>query len=119
MNRVELIGRLARDPEVRYTQTQKAVCKFTIAVDRIGEGADFIRVQVWDKLAQNCEQYLGKGSLVGIEGRIVTGSYEKDGHKVSTFEIRADRVEFLSRKETTVEDTVQETFAAIEEDVPF
>ena len=103
MNSVSLIGRLTRDPEVRYgAASQTAIAKFTIAVDRRGakEGeqtADFIGITCFGKTAELVEKYIGKGRLVGITGRIQTGSYEKDGRKVYTTDVIADRVEFLDR----------------------
>ena len=102
MNQVILIGRLARDPELSYTpNTQSAVCRFTIAVDRPrrnGEdaGADFIRITVWGRQAETCDRYLSKGRQVAIQGRIQTGSYKnKEGATVYTTDVVADRVEFL------------------------
>ena len=102
MNSVVLIGRLTRDPEVRYTSgSQMAVCTFSIAVDRMtrqGEErkADFPRITVFGKQAENCERFLKKGRLVGIQGRLQTGSYtNKDGATVYTTDVVADRVEFL------------------------
>lgn len=103
MNSVLLIGRLTRDPEVRYTAgTQMAVARFSIAInrrkDRKGNdrGTDFPNIVVFDRQAENCEKYLAKGRLVGIEGRIQTGSYtNKEGKTVYTTEVVANRVEFL------------------------
>ncbi len=100
MNSVQLIGRLTRDPEVRYTtgQNQTAVARFTIAVnDGFGENerTSFIPIVVFGRQAENCERYLGKGRQVGITGRIQTGSYEKDGRTVYTTDVIANRVEFL------------------------
>ena len=89
MNSVSLIGRLTRDPEVRYTPSQMAVASFTIAIDRpvrSGEDkkTDFPRITVFGKQAENCEKYLVKGRLVGVQGRIQTGSYQnKDGVTVN------------------------------------
>ncbi len=110
MNSVILIGRLTRDPELRYTSgSQMAVAKFSIAVDRpTRQGkereADFPRITVFGKQAENCERYLAKGRMVGIQGRLQTGSYQdKDGKTVYTTDVIADRVEFLEwgdRKET-------------------
>ena len=104
MNSVALIGRLTRDPEVRYgAATQTAVARFTIAVDRQRGGrdgeqtADFISITCFGKTAELVEKYMGKGRLVGITGRIQTGSYEKDGRKVYTTDVIADRVEFLDK----------------------
>jgi single-strand DNA-binding protein len=97
MNKVELIGRLTKDPELRYTTDQTAVCNFNVAVDRIpkDKGADFPGIKVFGKQAENCEKYLKKGRLVGIEGRLQTGVYEKDGRKIYTTDVVAERVEFL------------------------
>lgn len=102
MNNVTLIGRLTRDPEVRYTSgSQMAVARFSIAVDRpVKQGqdkqADFPSIIVFGKQAENCERFLAKGRLVGIEGRLQTGSYtNKSGNKVYTTEVVANRVEFL------------------------
>ena len=104
MNSVSLIGRLTRDPEVRYGQaSQTAVARFSIAIDRGRDrdgndrGADFPNIVCFGKTAELVEKYLGKGRLVGITGRLQTGSYEKDGRKVYTTEVLADRVEFLDR----------------------
>lgn len=99
MNSVILIGRLARDPELSYTpNTQMAVCRFTLAVDRTGKdnGADFIRVTVWDRQAETCNKYLAKGRQAAVMGRIQTGSYkDRNGQTVYTTDVVADRVEFL------------------------
>ena len=102
MNSVVLIGRLTRDPELRYTSgSQMAVATFTIAIDRpVRAGGekqtDFPRVTVFGKQAENCEKYLAKGRLVGVQGRLQTGSYtNKDGATVYTTDVVADRVEFL------------------------
>ena len=102
MNSVVLIGRLTRDPETRYTSgSQMAVCSFTIAIDRVtrqGEEkkTDFPRITVFGKQAENCERFLKKGRLVGVQGRLQTGSYtNKDGATVYTTDVVADRVEFL------------------------
>ena len=102
MNKVILAGRLARDPEVRYTQSGKAVASFSLAVNRrVGRGqepqADFIPIVAWEKTAEVVGQYLAKGSQVLVEGRMQIRSYEaQDGSKRSAFDIVADEVEFLS-----------------------
>lgn len=104
MNRVELIGRITRDPELRYTSSNIATTRFTLAVNRPfqsqnGEqGTDFINVVVWRKQAENVKKYVSKGSLVAVEGRIQTGSYEKDGQRVYTTDVVADSVQFLETK---------------------
>ena len=102
MNSVVLIGRLCADPELSYTpNTQTAVCRFTLAVDRPkrqgeDQGADFIRITVWGKQAENCDRYISKGRQVAVMGRIQTGSYkDRNGETVYTTDVVADRVEFL------------------------
>ena len=101
MNNVILIGRLTKDPETRYTTGQMAVCTFTVAIDRPkkqGEDkkTDFPRITVFGKSAENCDRFLNKGLLVGIQGRLQTGSYQdKNGNTVYTTDVIAERVEFL------------------------
>lgn len=106
LNRCILIGRLTKDPELRYTQSGKAVCTFTLAVDRnYGDKkqTDFIEIIVWGKMGENCANYLSKGKLAAVDGQLTTRSYEaKDGHKVKVYEVVADQVRFLSPK--TAED---------------
>lgn len=105
MNKVFLIGRLTRDPELRYTGSNTAVASFTVAVNRTftnqaGEReADFIPVVVWRKQAENVKNYLAQGSQVAIDGRIQTRNYDaEDGSKRYVTEVVADNVEFLSSK---------------------
>lgn len=105
INRSVLVGRLTKDPELRYTPSGAAVARFTLAVNRTftnssGEKeADFINCTVWRKQAENTANFLKKGSLAGVEGRIQTGSYEgQDGKRVYTTEIVADSVQFLEPK---------------------
>lgn len=103
MNVVCLEGRLTRDPEVRFTQNQLAVCKFTLAVDRQfkKEGqpqADFISITVWGKTAENVGKYMGKGRLVSVAGRIQTRSWDgEDGKKQYATEVVAESVNFLDK----------------------
>jgi single-strand DNA-binding protein len=105
MNKVFEIGRLTRDPEVRYTQSGKAVCTFTLAVDDgYGEHkkAYFFPVVVWNKAAEACGNSLHKGSKVAVTGKLTSRQYENnEGKKVTVFEIVADAfdgVEFLDGK---------------------
>lgn len=105
MNKIILMGRLVRDPEVRYTQTGKVVCQFTIAVDRPfsnQEGqreADFIPIIVWGKQAELCGNSLTKGQRVLVEGRLQIRSYDaKDGSKRWVTEVIANSFEFIERK---------------------
>lgn len=109
MNKAILIGRLTRDPEVRYTSSNRAVCQFSIAVDRpftnqqSGQReADFINIVVWDKRAENVGKYMTKGRLVAVEGRIQTRNYENnEGKRVYVTEVVADNVQFLESKNAT------------------
>ena len=103
MNRVDLVGRLARDPELRHTTSGRAVCQLTVAVSRNftnqnGEReADFITVVVWDKQAENVSKYVNKGKLISVEGRLQTRNYDdKDGKKVYVTEVLANSIQFLS-----------------------
>ena len=122
MNLVALIGRLTRDPETRYTTTQKAVCSFTVAVDRPraagkDKETDFIRVQAWERTAENCEKYLAKGSMVAVSGSMRVNVTEKDGQRKEYVVVKADRVEFIGPK--VEKDEQPESFAAIQEEIPF
>ena len=105
MNKVILIGRLTKDPELRYTGSNRAVTQITVAVNRTftnqnGEReADFINVVIWDKQAENVAKYLTKGRLVAVEGRIQTRNYDnEEGKKVYVTEVVALSVQFLESK---------------------
>lgn len=96
MNHCELIGRITKDIEVIYTGTKNmAMAKFTLAING-KDRTDFPRIVVWGTQAENLGKYCGKGSLVAVEGRIQTGSYEKDGQTIYTTDVIGERVEFLS-----------------------
>src|SRR5690606_15748860 len=101
LNRVILIGRLTRDPELRYTPSGVAVTQFTLAVDRpfTSQGgereADFINIVTWRQLAETCANYLRKGRLTSVEGRIQVRNYENnEGRKVYVTEVVEDNVRF-------------------------
>jgi single-strand DNA-binding protein len=104
LNRVIIVGRLTKDPELRYTSSGVAVATFTLAVNRTfknqnGEQeADFINVVVWRKPAENVANYLKKGSLAGVDGRLQTRSYEGQNGRVFVTEVIADSVSFLDSK---------------------
>lgn len=138
MNNVSMIGRLTRDPELRYSENSRtAIARFTLAVDRPtrqGEDkkADFPNIVVFGKQAENCDKYLEKGSLVGITGRIQTGSYQnKNNITIYTVNIIATNVQFLSWKEKAEKEDQQElenavildedctNFEAVEDNLPF
>lgn len=108
MNRVVLMGRLTRDPEVRYSQQNEPIARYTIAVDRGGKtaegepSADFISCVAFAKSAEFAEKYLRKGLKIAVEGRIRTGSYtNKEGQKVYTTDVIVDRHEFCESKNAT------------------
>ena len=142
MNSVILIGRLTRDPEIRYTPAQLAVATFTLAVDRqVKQGeekqADFLRITAFGKTAELVERFLVKGRLVAVQGRIQTGSYKnKEGATVYTTDVVADRVQFLewgeksggadyaagprTLSENSMPSDIPEGFQTIDdEDIPF
>ena len=108
INRVVLVGRLTRDPELRKTQSGTSVCSFTMAVGRrvSTQGqpdADFINCVAWNKTADLMTQYLHKGSLIGLEGRIQTRSYDnQQGQRVYVTEVVAESVQFLEPKKCTI-----------------
>lgn len=105
INRTVLVGRLTKDPEIRYTQSGTAVANFTMAVNRQftnanGEReADFIGCIIWRKAAENFCNYTHKGSLVGIDGRIQTSSYEKEGQRVYATQVVVDSFSLLEPKQ--------------------
>lgn len=136
MNKVILMGRLTRDPDVRYTQTQNgeqmAIARYTIAIDRPGKdkGADFISCVAFGKQGEFAEKYLKQGTKIAVEGRIQTGSYtDKDGVKHYTTDVIVDRHEFCESKGSaeqtppTAPDEVADGFMDIPEgadnDLPF
>lgn len=136
MNNVVLIGRLTKDPELRYIpQSETAVANFTLAVDRPlakEKTADFIRIVAFGKTAELCERFLAKGRMVGVQGRIQTGSYKtQSGETRYTTEVYADRVEFIDwgekggsgyeERPSKPFENVPEGFQALDDDddVPF
>lgn len=110
MNKVVLIGRLTKDPDLRYTQSGMAVCQFTLAINKNlskdkkedmeaqnKPTADFPRIIVWGKMGENASRYLKKGSQCAVEGSIQTGMYkDKDGKTVYTTDVLANNVEYLN-----------------------
>ena len=106
INRVVLVGRLTRDPELRRTNTGAAVTSFTLALNRNynsadGQQTDYIPCVVWNKSAENVDKYCAKGSLVGIEGRLRSRSYDNaQGQKVYVVEVVCDSVQFLETKQS-------------------
>jgi len=113
LNQVFLIGRLTRDPELRYVPSGKAVANLGLATSRVfttqaGERREevcFVRIVVWGKQAENCSQYLNKGSAIFVEGRLQSRSWEaEDGTKRNTLEVVARRVQFLDKMGKPVEE---------------
>ncbi len=104
MNKVIIMGRLTADPELRYTQSQTAVCRFRLAVDRyMGKDkeneADFINCTAWGKTAEHVNSYYFKGKRALVEGNIKTGAYDNDdGQRIYTTEVWVDRIEFADDK---------------------
>lgn len=105
MNRVVLVGRLTRDPDLRYTPNGVAVANFRIAVDRPfsnqqgNRDADFINCVVWRRAAENLATYMKKGSMIGVDGRIQSRSFEgRDGNTVFVTEVVAENIQFLESK---------------------
>ena len=103
MNNVTLVGRLTKDPEIRYMADHERTCiaRFSLAVNRHSKGekqTDYPSIIVFGKQAEIAEKWLSKGSQVGITGRLQTGSYEKDGRKVYTTDVIANNIEFLDTR---------------------
>lgn len=126
-NNVMLIGRITKNIELRYTQSNRACANFSIAVNRPyknGEErqADFINIVAWGNLAENLNKYTSKGSLVGVEGRLQTRTYEAtDGKKRTITEVLASNIQFLDKKEekaTNNNDPFKEMGEKIENDLP-
>lgn len=116
INTVVLVGRLTKDPELKYTQSGIAVTRFTLAVNRTYTNqqgqreADFVNCVAWRKQADNIANHLRKGSLAGIEGRIQTRNFEgKDGNRVFMTEILANSIQFLEPKNSNRGNTSQTT----------
>lgn len=104
MNKVVLLGRLTKDPELRYTKNETAVCGFTLAVDRKfqKDETDFIPVVVWQKTAEFCSKYFAKGQKVAVSGRIQTRTWEdENGDKHYVTEIVAEEVDFADGKKNS------------------
>ena len=129
MNKVIVMGRLVKDPEVRYAQgSDMAIAKFTLALNRGKDksgndlGADYPLVTVFGRQAENCERFLAKGGRVLVEGKIVTSTYEKDGVTKYSTGINATYVEFLDYKDdngNVVSQDFGDAAGGIADDLPF
>lgn len=128
INRVILVGRLTKDPELKYTPSGVAVATFTLAVNRTFTNsenervADYINCVIWRKPAENTANFLKKGSLAGVEGRMQTRSYDgQDGKKVYVTEVVADSVQFLEPKKqegNSEPQTYENPFAGNQKEIP-
>lgn len=125
MNIVTILGRLTKDPEIRTSaQTQTTVAKFAVAINRGKDakgndlGADYPNIVAFGKTAELVEKYFTKGSQIGITGHIRTDSYEKDGHRVYTTEVVADRIDFLDKKANAKETPESRSQRETAEDIP-
>lgn len=124
MNKALLVGRISNDLELRHTQSNNAVCKFNIAINRVGvEGTDFINVVVWNKQAENLVKYQKKGSLISVEGTIRVDKYQNEAgeNRYNTY-ILANSIQYLSSKsdtqsgqQSTTQSTIEDNKAAAEE----
>ncbi|MFA7588781.1 MAG: single-stranded DNA-binding protein [Acholeplasmataceae bacterium] len=137
INRTVLVGRITKDPELRTTQSNISVVRFTLAVnrqftDQAGERqADFIQCTAWRKQAENLARYVKKGALLGVEGRIQTSQYEVDGNMRYVTEVICDTVQFLESKGSSNQEEKEDDLAdnddfyetskqlAAEDDLPF
>lgn len=126
LNRIILIGRLTRDPELKHTGSGYAVANFTLAVDKpyVGQdgerGADFIDIVVWRKLAETCANHLAKGRLVAVEGALQIRSYQaQDGTNRRVAEVVADNVRFLDRAKEGGNDEGKSSNDVDYDEIPF
>lgn len=127
LNRVQLIGRLGRDPEVRYTPTGKRVAHFSLAVSNrwkseegdLNEFTEWVNIEAWERLGEVCQEFLKKGSLVYVEGRLKTDKYEESGESKFFTKVVAATILFLDKKPMeepmmTFEDKVAEEILILE-----
>ena len=128
MNKVVLIGRITKDLELRKTKSDKSVCEFTLATNRVGsEDADFISCMVWNQQAENLCKFQGKGSLIAVFGELRTDSYEIEGQKRYKTYVLVSNIEFLSKKIENTQDInkisskteVQQTIEYSDSDLPW
>lgn len=125
MNKAILLGRLTKDPEVKYTQSGKAVASFTLAIDRRkganGEKqADFIACVAWEKTAETIGNYCGRGQQIAVEGRIQSRSYEaKDGSKRYVTEVVVQNMDFCGKKSDNGGHAAESAASDYDEEIPF
>ena len=125
MNTVILTGRFVRDPEIRYTNSKKAVASFTLAVQDGKDKAHFVNCVAWEKTAELVDQYFLKGDPIGVIGKLTYRTYEKDGKKHSVTEVNVSSIEFPMRKkqdeykETEGEPSKTNAFSDLSDDEEF
>lgn len=108
MNNIVLIGRMTKDPELKYANTGKGSTRFTLAVQRNKDEADFINCVAWEKTAENIAEYFKKGSQIAVQGSIRTGSYEKDGRTVYTTDVWVYKFDFIGNNQNVKKDNENE-----------
>ena len=120
-NSITLIGRLTRDPEVKFTQGGKQVANFSVAVNRYGQdaGADFINCVAWEKLADVASKYLEKGKQVLLSGRLGSRQWEKDGEKRTSWEVTVRELQMLNGRHAAASDAPEEDEQIDIGDLPF
>lgn len=101
MNNIVLIGRITKDPELKYTNNGKGNTRFTLAVQRNKDETDFINCVAWEKTAENIAEYFKKGSQIAVQGSIRTGSYEKDGRTVYTTDVWVYKFDFIGNSNSS------------------
>lgn len=123
MNKIILMGRLTRDPEIRYSQGNKpmAIARYTLAVDKKkkrddGITADFFRIVAFDRLAEFAEKYLQQGTKIILSGHVQTGTYEKDGIKMPFFEVVVEEQEFAESKNANQGNTPRDNSSTVDSD---
>lgn len=101
MNNIVLIGRITKDPELKYTNNGKGNTRFTLAVQRNKEETDFINCVAWEKTAENIAEYFKKGSQIAVQGAIRTGNYEKDGRTIYTTDVWVYKFDFIGNSNSS------------------
>ena len=104
MNNIVLIGRITKDPELKYTNNGKGNTRFTLAVQRNKDETDFINCVAWEKTAENIAEYIKKGSQIAVQGSIRTGSYEKDGRTIYTTDVWVYKFDFVGNNQNVKKD---------------
>lgn len=104
MNNIVLIGRITKDPELKYTNSRKANTRFTLAAQRNKDETDFINCVAWEKTAENIAEYFKKGSQIAVQGSIRTGSYEKDGRTIYTTDVWVYKFDFVGNNQNVKKD---------------